>query len=62
MSALRQVTVNGLQSNRKHLIDTHTIQEAKRKLIVDRSQVRQLAYQLEFEGVINIVKFLKEIH
>ena len=44
----------------KQLIDSHTILEAKRRLVVERVQVRQLAYDLGIEEATNFTKYFKK--
>jgi len=44
----------------KQLIDTYTITEAKRRLILDSKQVQEIAYELGFEETSNFVKYFKK--
>ncbi len=44
----------------KQLIDAHTILEAKRRLVVDKSQVTEIAYDLGFQEVTNFIKYFKK--
>ncbi len=44
----------------KQLIDAHTIIEAKRRLILERKQVQEIATDLGFEEASNFVKYFKK--
>ncbi len=43
----------------KQLIDAHTILEIKRRLIIGRDKIQEIAYELGFDDVTYFVKFFK---
>jgi AraC-like DNA-binding protein len=43
----------------KQLIDSHTVLEAKRRLVIEKSQVKEIAYDLGFDEVTNFIKYFK---
>ncbi len=44
----------------KQIIDAQTILEAKRRLVIEKTKVTELAYQLGFEDSSNFVKYFKK--
>ena len=44
----------------KQLIDSHTILEAKRRLVIEKVQINQLAFDLGFDEVSNFIKYFKK--
>lgn len=48
------------QKTPKQLIDAHIILEAKRRLVIDSTQVSQVAFDLGFREVTNFVKYFKK--
>ncbi len=51
-----------LTSNKtaKHLIDSYLLIEAKRKLVIEQSSVKEVAYSLGFDEISNFIKFFKK--
>jgi len=44
----------------KQLIDCYILLNAKRKLIIDQSSVKEVSYQLGFDEISNFIKFFKK--
>lgn len=58
--SLNQLCKKACNQTAKQLIDTHTILEAKRQLVVDKSQVTEIAFALGFDEVTNFIKYFKK--
>ena len=48
-----------IQKTAKQLIDEFTIIEIKRSLIVEKIEVKEIAYELGFHEVTNFIKYFK---
>lgn len=57
--SLNQLCKLACDQTAKQLIDAHAILEIKRRLIIDNSQVQEIAYELGFDDVPYFVKFFK---
>ncbi|MCL1060079.1 helix-turn-helix domain-containing protein [Shewanella gelidimarina] len=57
--SLNQLCKLACNQTAKQLIDAHTILEIKRRLIIENSQVQEVAYELGFDDVTYFVKFFK---
>ena len=57
---LNQLCKEATRKTPKQLIDAHTILEAKRRLVIEKTQVSQLAYEFGFEDVSNFAKYFKK--
>ncbi|WP_299787382.1 helix-turn-helix transcriptional regulator [uncultured Shewanella sp.] len=57
--SLNQLCKLACDQTAKQLIDAHTILEIKRRLIIDNSQVQEIAFELGFDDVPYFVRFFK---
>lgn len=57
--SLNQICKLACNQTPKQLIDFHTILEAKRRLVIEKVQINQLAYDLDFDEVSNFIKYFK---
>ena len=58
--SLNQICKLACNCTPKQLIDSHTILEAKRRLVIEKVQINQLAYDLGFDEVSNFIKYFKK--
>ena len=56
---LNKICKRACNQTPKHLIDAYTILEAKRRLVIDNTQIGQLAYELGFQEETNFTKYFK---
>ncbi len=57
--SLNQICKLACNQTPKQLIDFHTVLEAKRRLVIEKVQINQLAYDLGFDEVSNFIKYFK---
>lgn len=58
--SLNQLCKRATGLTAKQLIDTFTILEAKRRLIIEKKHVQELAFELGFDEVTNFTKYFKK--